>query len=749
MPTDADPMPSAPPSVAAPASCCSGKPLPSLPILDSVPPQPVAGATGYTCGCHPEIVADIPGDCPKCGMALEPILPQPHNDAASPPDAELTSMRRRFWIGLALAVPVLLLAMGPMVGLDLLAVSPRASQWLQLLFTTPIVWGCGWPVFVRAANSVRQRHGNMFTLIAIGVGAAYGYSVVATAAPGLFPAAFRRAGPVDGDAGTVDVYFEAAAMIVVLVLLGQVLELRARHRTGSAIRELLSLVPPTARLITDDGDREVPADAVRVGQRLRVRPGERVPVDGRVVGGTSSVDESMLTGEPRPVAKSDGDAVTGGTINGNGSLVMQATQVGSDTQLARIVAMVAAAQRSRAPIQRIADAVAGYFVPLVLAAAALTFVVWLLAGPSPALSFAVVNAVAVLIVACPCAVGLATPMSVMVGIGQAARQGVLFRDAAALERLHACGTIIVDKTGTLTEGRPTLTEVVATGPTGDADLLRLAAAVEAASEHPLAEAVVRGARDRGSDVVPAADFESVPGQGVRGLVDGRRVAVGSPDLVGDVGPLEQTAIRLRREGQTVFFVAVDRQPSGLIAIADPIKASAAAAVTSLHTLGRRVVMLTGDHESTARVVASQLGIDKVRAGVCPRDKHDFVAAMQSEGHAVAMVGDGVNDAPALAAADVGIAIGTGTDVAIESAGVTLVGGDLAGLVRAVDLSGQVLANIRQNLVFAFLYNGLGVPIAAGVLYPVTGWLLSPMLAAAAMSLSSVSVIANALRLRSA
>ena len=773
-------------------SCCSGKSATALPVLDSTLPQKVEGATGYTCGCHPEIVTDAPGDCPKCGMALEPILPGPTSNTATvftcpmhpeierngpgdcpicgmalepktvtmeaatdEPDAKLASMSRRFWIGLALGLPVLVLAMGPMVGLDLSRlISPRTNQWLQLLLTTPIVLYCGWPFFVRAWNSVRHRHGNMFTLIAIGVAAAYGYSVVATVAPGLFPDTFKEGHgeaitqTTTGEhAGLVGVYFEAAAMIVVLVLLGQVMELRARRQTGGAIRELMSLAPPTARLVTDDGEREVPLDEVRVGQRLRVRPGEKVPVDGRVVDGSSSVDESMLTGEPVPVAKYAGESITGGTVNGTGSLLVEATSVGADTQLSRIVQMVASAQRSRAPIQRIADAAAGYFVPFVLGVAAATFVAWLLLGTEPALAFALVNAVAVLIVACPCALGLATPMSVMVGVGRAAKDGVLFKDAAALERLQDCDTVVVDKTGTLTEGRPTLTELIATG--DEEELLRLAAAVESQSEHPLAEAVVRGARERGIEPTEVAAFESVTGQGVRGTVDGRTVAIGKPELVGDVSALSSDADRLRTEGKTAFFVSIDGQPAGLLAIADPIKESTQAAIDALHGRGLRVVMLTGDHEATAQHVAASLGIDEFRAGVSPQDKHDYVTAAQTDGRTVAMAGDGINDAPALAAADIGIAMGTGTDVAIESAGVTLVKGDLRGIARAVELSGDVLANIKQNLFFAFVYNGLGVPVAAGVLYPFTGWLLSPMLAAAAMSLSSVSVIANALRLRAA
>ena len=766
-------------------SCCGSttpkRPLPQLTVLDAAPPKRVEDANGYTCGCHPEIVTDEPGDCPKCGMALEPILPGPAASAATvytcpmhpeierdapgdcpvcgvalepktvevraaedEPDAELVDMTRRFWVGLAFGVPVLILAMGPMVGLPLDAVvSPRVNQWLQLLLCTPVVLWCGRPFFVRAWNSVQNRHGNMFTLIAVGVAAAYGYSVAATAAPGLFPEAFRV------HHGLVGVYFEAAAMIVVLVLLGQVMELHARRRTGGAIRELMSLAPPTARLVTEEGEREVSLDSVRAGQRLRVRPGEKVPVDGRVLEGDSPVEESMLTGEPVPVRKSAGDGLTGGTVNGTGSLLMEATRVGGDTQLARIVAMVARAQRSRAPIQRVADAAAGYFVPLVLGVAAATFFGWLLLGPEPALAFALVNAVAVLIVACPCALGLATPMSVMVGVGRAAQDGVLFKDAAALEKLSECDTVVVDKTGTLTEGRPTLSDVVPVGGGDETDLLRLAASLESRSEHPLAEAVVRGARECGVELSDVGEFRSVTGQGVRGRVGGVPVAVGKPELVGDVGAMAADADRLRQSGKTVFFVAAEGRPAGLLAITDPVKRSTPAAIADLHARGLRVVMLTGDHEAPARGVAESLGIDEYRAGVSPQDKHDFVAAEKAEGRVVAMAGDGVNDAPALAAADVGIAMGTGADVAIESAAVTLVRGDLRGFARAVELSGDVLRNIRQNLFFAFVYNGLGVPVAAGVLYPLTGWLLSPMLAAAAMSLSSVSVITNALRLRNA
>jgi len=718
------------------------------------PRRPGGGKTIYTCPMHPQIEQDAPGDCPICGMALEPKTVAVRG-SEDEPDPELVDMTRRFWIGLALGLPVIALAMGPMIGLpvgDWLGV--RASQWIQFALATPVVLWCGWPFFVRGWKSLVNRHLNMFTLIALGVAAAYAYSAFAVVAPGLFPDTFR-----EERTGLIGVYFEAAAMIVVLVLLGQVLELRARRKTGAALRELLSLAPPTARVVGDDGEeREVPLDEVRTGDRLRVRPGEKVPTDGRVIDGGGPVDESMVTGEPVPVRKEGGDAVIGGTVNGTGSLLIEAEQVGDDTVLSRIVALVADAQRSRAPIQRVADRAAGYFVPAVLAAAALAFVVWWAVGPEPAFAFALVNAVSVLIVACPCALGLATPMSVMVGVGRGAREGVLFKDAAALETLRSCDVLVVDKTGTLTEGKPKLTEVRTADDVAEDELLRLAAAVEDRSEHPLARAVVEGARDRGA-IVPAAEaFESVTGGGVVATVEGRAVLIGTPALLSDRGvdlpaKLRDEANRLRGEGRTVFFVAVAASPqarpaaAGLLAVADPIKRTTAEAVRDLHDLGLRIVMLTGDHEATARAVAKELNIDEVEAGVSPQRKHDRVAGLKADGATVAMAGDGVNDAPALAAADVGIAMGTGTDVAIESAGVTLVKGDLRGIVRAVRLSRDVVRNVKQNLFFAFVYNALGVPIAAGMLYPLTGWLLSPMLAAAAMSLSSVSVIGNALRLR--
>jgi Cu+-exporting ATPase len=696
---------------------------------------------------HPEIEQDHPGSCPKCGMALEPktLTVRATEDE---PDSELVDMTRRFWVGVALGVPVLLLAMLPMFGVPLhKIISPRLSQWLQLALATPVVLWCGWPFFVRGWMSLVHRHLNMFTLIALGVAAAYAYSVVAVLLPGLFPATFR-----EHHTGLVGVYFEAAAMIVVLVLLGQVLELRARRRTGGALRELLDLAPPTARLVEGGTEREVPLDDVQAGDVLRVRPGEKIPVDGVLTEGTSRVDESMMTGEPTPVEKRPGERVVGGTVNQTGSFLMRAEQVGEETVLARIVQMVAQAQRSRAPIQRVADLVAAYFVPFVVAVALATFVVWLLAGPQPALSFALVNAVAVLIVACPCALGLATPMSIMVGVGRAAREGVLFKDAAALETLRGADTLVIDKTGTLTEGRPKLTDLKAAPGVSEEDLLRWAASVEAASEHPLAHAIVAGAEERGVKPVAVSGFDSITGGGVHGTVDGKSVVIGNAKLlrergVSGIDELGASADELRELGRTVMFAAADGRAAGLLAVADPIKRTTPAAIRALHAMGLSILMLTGDHEATARAVASQLGIDDFEAGVSPQGKHDRVEALRKEGRTVAMAGDGINDAPALAAADVGIAMGTGTDVAMESAGVTLVKGDLGGIVRAVALSRAVMRNIKQNLFFAFVYNVLGVPVAAGVLYPLTGWLLSPMLAAAAMSFSSVSVITNALRLR--
>jgi len=717
--------------------------------------RPGGSKTIYTCPMHPEIEQDGPGDCPKCGMALEPKTVAA-GDADEEPDRELIDMTRRFWIGLALGLPVLVLAMAPMVGIPLHEwISPRVSQWGQLMLATPIVLWCGWPFFVRGFKSIVNRNLNMFTLIALGVAAAYLYSAAAVIldvlTPGLFPDSFR-----EQDTGLIGVYFEAAAMIVVLVLLGQVMELRARRRTGGAIRELLSLAPPTARVVEDGQEREVPLESLRAGQLLRVRPGEKIPVDGRVEEGHSSVDEAMITGEPVPVEKHAGEAVIGGTVNGTGSLLIRAEQVGSDTVLARIIEMVANAQRSRAPIQRVADLAAAYFVPAVVAVAAITFVAWLAFGPEPALAFALINSVAVLIVACPCALGLATPMSIMVGVGRAAREGVLFKDAAALEMLRNADILVVDKTGTLTEGRPRLTDLHATSGTTEDQLIALAAAVEAASEHPLARAIVDGAQERNITLSSVADFGSVTGGGVQGRVNDRDILVGKPELliqreVQGVEALKSTADTFRAEGKTVMFVAADGRAIGLLAVADPIKESAAEAVQALRAAGIELFMMTGDHQATAEVVAKKLGIDRFEAGVSPQEKHDRVKQLHDSGRTVAMAGDGINDAPALAAADIGIAMGTGTDVAIESADVTLVKGDLRGIQRAVRLSQVVMRNIRQNLFFAFVYNSLGVPIAAGVLVPFLGlaWLLNPMIAAAAMSFSSVSVITNALRLRTA
>ena len=701
--------------------------------------------TIYTCPMHPEIEQDEPGDCPKCGMALEP---KSVADAAED-DGELTDMTRRFWIAAGLSLPVFLIAMGPMIGLPVYDwLGPRLARGLELLLSTPVVFYCGWPLLVRGGRSIVSGQLNMFTLIAMGVIVAYGYSFVATFAPGLFPADF-----LDPHTGLIGVYFESAAVITTLVLLGQVLELRARKQTGGAIRELLSLSPDTARVLRDGDEVVVPIEDVQVGDRIRVRPGDKVPVDGDVEDGRSSVDESMISGEPVPVAKAVGDTVIGGTVNGTGSFVMIASQVGGDTVLSKIVDLVGNAQRSRAPIQRIADVVAAWFVPAVIVVAVVTFVVWWWLSPEePALAYAVVNAVAVLIIACPCALGLATPMSIMVGVGRGAKVGVLIKSAEALETLAKIDTIAFDKTGTLTEGNPALTDVVtATG--GDAnELLRLAAAVERPSQHPLAEAVVRGATERGLTIPETTDFDSVTGGGVLGTVEGRMVRIGSAQFLRDQGlddndALAERADTLREDGKTVFNVAIDDQVAGLIAVADRLRESTPQAIETLHRYGLTLLMLTGDNERTARSVAQKLGIDDVAAGVDPQEKHDRIIALRKQGQSVAMAGDGINDAPALAAADVGIAMGTGTDVAIEAADITLLRGDLVGVVRAVRLSRAVIRNIRQNLFFAFIYNVIGVPIAAGVLYPAFGLLLSPMIAAAAMSFSSVSVIGNALRLR--
>jgi Cu+-exporting ATPase len=697
----------------------------------------------YTCPMHPQIVRDGPGSCPICGMALEPTTVSLEDEE----NVELKDMTRHFWICVVLSVPVLAIGMSELIpGQPLQRLVPMSALgWLQLVLASPVVlWG-GWPFFVRAWQSVVNRSLNMFTLIGLGVGVAYVFSVIAVIAPQLFPASFR------GEGGSVPVYFEAAAVITTLVLLGQVLELRARSQTGAAIKALLGLAPRTARRISDDGSEEdVPLDAVQVGDRLRVRPGEKIPVDGVVIDGSSAIDESMVTGEAIPVEKKAGDRVIGATVNGRGALVMRAERVGSETLLAQIVQMVAEAQRSRAPIQKLADVVSGYFVPLVVAIAVITFIVWSIWGPEPRMVYGLVNAVAVLIIACPCALGLATPMSIMVAAGKGAQNGVLFKNAEAIEVLRKVDTLVVDKTGTLTEGKPKLVSVVA----GDEQtLLKLAASLERSSEHPLAAAIVAGAEERGVELVDAGGFDSLTGKGVRGEVEGHRVLLGNRALLEefkiDPGELAAKAESLRADGQTVMFVVVDGKPAGLIGVADPIKVTTPEAVKQLHSEGIRLVMLTGDSRTTAEAVARKLAIDEVVAEVLPDQKVDVVKKFQSQGRVVAMAGDGINDAPALAQADVGIAMGTGTDVAMKSAGVTLVKGDLRGIVRARVLSRATMSNIKQNLFFAFIYNSLGVPIAAGVLYPFFGILLSPMIAAAAMSFSSVSVIGNALRLRHA
>jgi len=698
----------------------------------------------YVCPMHPEIVRSEPGTCPICGMALEPRTVSLEEEE----NPELTDMTRRFWISVLLTVPLLLIAMSEMLpGLPVQHVfSARFLAWVQMIVATPVVlWG-GWPFFVRAWASIVNRSLNMFTLIAIGTGTAYGFSVLATLIPDIFPASFRT------HTGQVAVYFEAAAVITTLVLLGQVLELRARSQTSGAIRALLGLAPKTARRLRDDGTEEdIALDQVQPGDRLRVRPGEKIPVDGTLLDGRSAVDESMVTGEPLPVEKVPGSRGTGGTVNGAGSFVMRAERVGADTLLAQIVRMVSEAQRSRAPIQRLADVVSGYFVPAVLLVALLTFVVWGLFGPAPRLVYAFVNAVAVLIIACPCALGLATPMSIMVGTGRGALAGVLVKHAEALEVLEKVDTLVVDKTGTLTEGKPRLMAVLALPPIKEDDLVRLAASLERGSEHPLAAAIVAGAQSRGLALTDAQEFTSITGKGVTGRVVGRPIALGNRALFDElgiaVGELAEHAEVRRREGHTVMFVAVDGQPAGLLGVADPIKSSTPEAIRALRADGVQIVMLTGDSRTTAEAVARTLGIDHVEAEVLPAQKGNVVRDLQTQGHIVAMAGDGINDAPALAQAQIGIAMGTGTDVAMESAGVTLVQGDLRGIVRARRLSQGTMRNIRQNLFFAFLYNVLGVPIAAGVLYPVLGLLLSPMIASAAMTLSSVSVIANALRLR--
>ena len=703
-------------------------------------PEPVVPAgTIYTCPMDPEIRQVGPGTCPICGMALEPE--QISLDQG--PDPELIDMTRRFWIALALTVPVFVIEMGRHLGL-MHVMPPAWSNWISLLLSTPVVLWMGAPFFARGWRSVVSGHFNMFTLIAMGTGVAWLYSVIGTLVPQAFPAGFRDAH------GAVAVYFEAAAVITVLVLLGQVLELRARERTSGAIRSLLGLAPKTARRITGHGDEDVAIDAIAVGDHLRVRPGEKIPVDGRVIEGHSFVDESMVTGEPMPVAKDEGARVIGGTVNQHGALVLQAEQVGRDTMLARIVDMVARAQRSRAPIQRLADRVSGWFVPVVLASAVIAFAAWVMFGPEPRFTFGLVAAVTVLIIACPCALGLATPMSIMVGVGRGAREGILIRDAQALEAFERIDTVVIDKTGTLTEGRPKLASVT-TAPGIDEDtLLRLAAGIEQASEHPLARAIIEAAKARDLSFEGASNFASHPGKGATGSVQSRTVALGNAALMGElnvaIAEFETAAEAARASGATVIHVAIDGRAAGILAIADPIKASAKAAIAALRSEGLRIVMLTGDNITTARAVASQLDITEIEAGVLPERKGEVVQRLREQGRRVAMVGDGINDAPALAAADVGIAMGGGTDVAIESAGITLLTGDLSGLVRARRLSAATMRNIRQNLAFAFVYNAVGVPIAAGALYPVFGILLSPMLGAAAMALSSVSVIGNALRL---
>jgi P-type Cu+ transporter len=705
---------------------------------------PVKAGAIYTCPMHPEIRQEGPGSCPICGMALEPL----EVTAEAAPNHELIDMTRRFWIGLVLALPVFVLEMGahiPALGLQDL-VPMRISIWIQFVLSTPVVLWAGWPFFQRGWASVVSRHLNMFSLIALGTGAAYLYSLVATFLPGLFPAGFRS---MDG---TVAVYYEAAAVITVLVLLGQVLELRAREQTGGAIRALLNLAPKTARRVRDGGDdEEIPVDQIHIGDRLRVRPGDGVPVDGTVLDGKSAVDEAMVTGESMPVAKEQGERLIGGTVNGTGSLVMRAEAIGSDTMLARIVAMVAEAQRSRAPIQRMADVVAGWFVPAVLAVAVLAFVGWAVWGPAPALAYALVAAVSVVIIACPCALGLATPMSIGVGVGKGASAGVLIKAAEALERLEKVDTLVVDKTGTLTQGKPSVIKIITAQGVAEAELLAMAASLERSSEHPLASAILAAARAGNVAPIEVFGFASITGQGVTGTVDGRSVSLGNASLMAAqgvaLGDLEGSADSLRRDGATALFVGVDGRAAGVIAIADAVKPTSRGAIEALRADGIHVVMLTGDNRTTAVAVARSLGIDDVHADVLPADKHRIVRQLKAEGKVVAMAGDGVNDAPALAEADVGIAMGTGTEVAMQSAGITLVKGDLAGIVRARTLSRMTMRNIRQNLVFAFAYNTIGIPVAAGVLYPAFGILLSPVVAALAMSLSSVSVITNALRLR--
>lgn len=703
------------------------------------------GIVEYTCPMHPEIVQDKPGSCPICGMALEPKTISLTEEA----NPELRDMTLRFWVGVILTVPVLTLGMSDLIpGRPLeRIISMETAGWIALVLATPVILWCGAPFFVRAWHSLLNRSLNMFTLIGLGVGVAYIYSVVAQLAPQIFPESFR-------ENGAVPVYFEAASAITTLVLLGQVMELKARSRTGAAIKALLGLAPKTARRLRPDGNEEdVPLDEVRRGDRLRVRPGEKIPTDGVVIEGSSAIDESMVTGESIPIEKHEGDRVIGATINGNGSFVMRAERVGAETLLAQIVQMVAEAQRTRAPIQQLADRVASYFVPIVIAVAVITFFVWAIFGPQPRLAHGLVNAVAVLIIACPCALGLATPMSIMVAMGKGAGAGLLFKNAEAIELLHKTNTLIVDKTGTLTEGNPTLVSIETSEGFAESELLRLAASLERASEHPLASAILSGAASRGLSLASVETFEAIPGKGVRGRIEGHAVALGNQALLDQLkiyaGDLEEKAEALRAVGQTTVFIAIDGKVAGIIGVADPIKTTTAEAIQRLHEEGVRIVMVTGDNRTSALAVAKQLNLDEVVAGVLPDQKTEVVKRFQAEGHLVAMAGDGVNDAPALAQANVGIAMGTGTDVAISTAGVTLVKGDMRGIARARRLSRATMRNIKQNLFWAFVYNALGVPIAAGVLYPFFGLLLSPVIAAAAMSFSSVSVITNALRLRRA
>ena len=710
-------------------------------LENRVTPPVIEGAI-YTCPMHPEIRQPGPGFCPICGMALEPVTVS----ADTGPNPELVDMTRRFWIGLALTLPVFALEMGGhLTGLHQL-IGQTASNWLQLVLATPVVLWAGWPFFERGWASLKTRNLNMFTLIAMGTGVAWIYSIVGTAFPYLFPATMR------GPDGAVPVYFEAAAVITVLVLLGQVLELRAREKTSGAIRALLDLSPKSARRIASDGtESDISLDAVQSGDRLRVRPGERVPVDGKIVDGRSAIDESMVTGESMPVTKSGGDKVIGGTMNQSGAFIMRADKVGRETMLAQIVQMVAQAQRSRAPIQKLADQVSGWFVPAVIAIALIAFAAWELFGPEPRFTYGLIAAVSVLIIACPCALGLATPMSIMVGVGRGAQMGVLIKNAEALERLEKVDTLVIDKTGTLTEGRPSVVAIRTASGFDENKLLRLAASLEVASEHPLAAAIVRSANERGLQLSAVSEFDSPVGKGVTGLVDGKRIVIGNARIMQqaniDTRTLDQAADDLRKNGATAIFMSVDEKAAGILAIADPVKATTPEAVKALKDAGIRVIMLTGDNATTASAVAQKLGISDVEAEVLPDGKAKIVERLRGEGRVVAMAGDGINDAPALTAADVGIAMGTGTDVAMESAGITLLKGDLNGIVRARHLSAATMANIRQNLFFAFIYNAAGVPVAAGVLYPMFGILLSPIIAAAAMALSSVSVIANALRLR--